>query len=419
MEPSAASAGLLRIVRRRKRKATAARCRLRGNPNETKQQIMNQASGNRRVLVCENPDRPGMGIAAELQKFSNSHHFNIIRAADKEAARGLLQALPIGAVIIDVGRESGEAQALLRSIGRGFPSLPLFVFNGFMIPGIAEKAKEYDHIRYCEDPGELTRFISLILEGMAPKKRGMIEGILLTNFLHWLNSEKLSGQVVVSSGVRQGVLSLKEGRLIAATMGNSPSSTALAEMSAWEKVTVEIREGALPGSAATGQSLVAPAVSQKPPPGKKAGQEHGSSSIETLRLARRGGTLSIRIKALQLAVEAIRDMLPDSLLRVDIFLSTDGRSLAGWNSQPLACSAFAGITRSLMDSLAATRFPPLGNYYLFELVNETLVLMVVSGELHMGLLLAKNKVPLGLLTNIILPQATKALDGSYTIERPA
>ncbi len=381
---------------------------------------MNQASGTRQVLVCENPERPGMGIAAELRKFSVSHHFKIIKAADREAARSLLHTLPIGVVIIDVGRESGEAQALLRSIGRGFPSLPLFVFNGFMIPGIAEKAKEYDHVRYCEDPGDLARFISLVLEEVTTKKRGMIEGILLTNFLEWLNSEKLSGQVVVSSGPRQGVLFLKEGRLIAATMGNSPSPTALAEMSAWEKVTVEIREGTLPGGIDTGRAPGALPVSQGPTRVGNAGQaqERGNSSIETLRLARRQGTLSVRIKALQLAVAAIRDMLHDSLLRIDIFLSTDGRSLAGWNSQPLACSAFAGVTRSLTDSLAASRFPPLGKYYLFELANETLVLMVVSGELHMGLLLAKDKVPMGLLTNIVLPQASKALDEAVAIESP-
>ena len=39
-------------------------------------------------------------------------------------------------------------------------------------------------------------------------------------------------------------------------------------------------------------------------------------------------------------------MLADVALRMDIFLSADGRSLAGWNSHPLACSAFAAITRS-------------------------------------------------------------------------
>lgn len=381
---------------------------------------MNPVSGVRQVLVCENPERPGMGIAAELQRFSASHRFEIVKAAGKEAARNLLDILPIGVVIIDVGRESGETLALLRSVGQGFPSLPLFVFNGFMIPGIAEKAREYNRVKYCEDPADLPRFIAMILEDVAMKKMGMIEGILLTNFLEWLNGERLNGQVIVSSGSKQGILFLEEGRLISAMMGNSPSPTALAEMSAWDKVTVEIKEGVLPGSAARDNALAVPVISQGAPPVEISGQAQnpGASSIETLRLARRGGALSIRIKKLQSAVAAIRDMLHDSLLRIDVFLSADGRSLTGWNSQPLACSAFAGVTHSLMDSLAATRFPSLGNYYLFELANETLVLMVVSGELHMGLLLAKNKVPLGLLTNIVLPQAIKALDQSVTIESP-
>ncbi|GEM_PF-2629126 len=376
---------------------------------------MKPTGGFRQVLVCESPDRPGMGIAAELQKYSAGHHFKIIKAVGMDSARALLQTLSIAVAIIDVGREGGEAQALLRSIGRGFPALPLFVFNGFMIPGIAEKSGEYSHVRYCEEPGALDRFICLILDEVASKKKGMIEGILLANFLDWLAREKLSGQVVVSSGSQHGILFLQDGRLIAAHMGNTPSFSALAEMSAWEKVTVEIREGETPASAP------AASVSARASRGKLEAQarEHGNNSIETLRLTRCGRTLSIRIRALQLAVAAIRDMLHDSLLRIDVFLSTNGRSLTGWNSQPLACSAFAGITRSLADSLIASGFPQLGKYYLFDLANEMMVLIVVSGELQMGLLLARSKVSLGLLTNIVLPQAAKALNESVTIESPA
>jgi len=376
---------------------------------------MNQASGTRQVLVCENPNRPGMGIAAALQNYSISHHFKVVKASSKESALNLLQTQPIAIAVIDVGRESGETLSLLRSIGRGFPILPLFLFNGFMIPGIAEKAKEYDHVRYCEDPADLPGFISQILEDVTTKKRGMIRGILLTNFLDWLDTIKLSGQVAVSSGARKGVLFLKDGRLVGAEMGGPSSATALAEMSSWEKVTVEIKEGSLPGHAARG-----PVAAPRPPDKKKAGRhpEHGDSNIETLRLVRRSKTLTIHIKALQLAVAAMREQLPDTLRRIDVFLSAGGRSLAGWNSQPLASSAFAGVTRSLFGLLDASRFPPLGNYYLFDLADETLALVVVCGELQMGLQLVKSRLHMGLLTNIVLPQALKALNESVTIESP-
>jgi hypothetical protein len=359
-----------------------------------------------------------MGVAARLQALASGRHFKVIRAGDKETAWSLLQTQPLAVAIIDVGRESGDSQALLRSIGRGYPALPLFVFNGFMIPGLAEKAKEYDHVRYCEDSGELLRFISLILEEIATKKRAMIKDILLTNFLDWLNTVKLSGQVIVSCGAKQGVLFLQEGRLIGAEMGAHEQRVALAEMSTWEKVTVEIKEGGPPRDRASRPEAGAPAAGQRPLPGRTANQtrEGGTGGIETLRLVQKDQILQIRIKALQLAVAGMRELLSDSLLRLDIFLSAGGRSLAGWNSQPLACSAFAGVTCSLIASLAASRFPPLGDYYLIDLADDRQVLVVFSNELQMGMLLVKSKLHLGLLTHIVLPQAMKSLNESYTLE---
>lgn len=383
---------------------------------------MTQAAATRRVLVCENRSKPGMGMAGELAKFARDHHFEIVTATSREAALRLLQAQPFAIALIDVGRESGEARALLRTIGDGLPSLPLFVFNGFLIPGIAEKAREYEQVQYCENPGDLTQFISLILEGLSGKKKGTIEGILLTNFLDWLNNEKLSGQVVVSSGSKKGVLFFQAGRLIGASSGDTQGGqTALAEISTWEKVTVEIKEGPLPKDAAFLR-----ASSPAPAPRKRQGfarapqgLEGSDSNIETLRLTRKGKTIVLHIKELKLLVAATRDMLSDALLRMDIFLSMDGRSLAGWNSHPLACSVFAGITRSLGDALEACRFPALGRYYMLDLAQGQLLLVLVCGELHIGMLLASDKFHLGLLTNVILPKAAKALNDSYTVERHA
>ncbi|MBN2346056.1 MAG: DUF4388 domain-containing protein [Candidatus Aminicenantes bacterium] len=383
--------------------------------------IKNPPAATRTVLVHESPNQLGMRIAAELRRFSGSHRLEVLTTSRMEAALHVIRSRSIAMAVIDVGRESGEAASLLRSLGRTFPSLPLFVFNGFMMPGIAEKAKEYDHVRYCEDSGELNRFISLILESLAPKKRGMIEGILLTNFLHWLNSEKLSGWVMVSSGGRRGSLSMKDGRLVAADLGNASSSTALAEMSAWEKVTVEIHEGASENGAAGEATLAAsgiaasPRVEDSPIPASV----RPGGNIEELRLTRMGTTVVVRIDKLKMAAEVIRDMLPDSLQCMDVFLSSDGRSLAGWNSHPLACSAFAVISSSLQQALTMSGFPRLGKYYLLDLMNGQVVMIVLCGELQMGMLVGGKKEHLGLLTNVVLAKALKFLSESCRIEHPS
>jgi hypothetical protein len=305
----------------------------------------------------------------------------------------------------------------LRSIAKGFPSLPLFVFNGFMIPGIAEKALEYKQVQYCEDPQELDRYVALILDELPGKKRGTIEGIRLTNFLEWLIAEKLSGQVIVSNGKKQGVLYLEHGRLLGASTGGPSDRTALAEISSWEKVTVEIQEGpalaphprgGMPPAPAAGRSAVRPSRSQ-------AG---GDSAIETLRLTRNGKPIVLRIHALKQLIAVIRGMLGEALLQTDVFLSADGHSLAGWNSHPAACSAFAAITRSLIDSLATSRFPSLGNNYLLDLEEDRQALVVVCGELQLGMLLVRSRIPQGLLTHAVIPRALLALRDPGAIEYP-
>ena len=380
---------------------------------------MIQTSGVRQVLICENRDKPGMGIAAELEKYAMAQHFEIVTAAGREAVRGLLQVRSFACAVIDIGREGGEAQALVRLIGEGFPSLPLFVGNGFQIPGIAVRVQEYERIHYCEEPQDLGRFIALILEELSGKKKGTIEGILLVNFLEWLGVEKLSGQVIVSQGRKKGVLYMDQGRLIGASSGNPRDFATLAEISSWEKVNVEIKEGPVHGHLAAAITPSAPATAESPlrqPRSRSLGG--GGGNIETLRLTRKGRTIVLRIEKFRQLIVVIRDLLANALLRTDIFLSLNGHSLAGWNSHPAACSAFAGITRSLIEFLAASRFPPMGTYYLLDLADDRQAMVIVSGEVQLGILLIRSRIPQGLLTQVVLPKTLAALQESYMIEYP-
>ncbi len=384
---------------------------------------MIQTSGSRLVLVCENRDKPGMGIAAKLQKFAADRHFEIVTAAGREMARGLLQARAFACVVIDIGREGGDAQALVRTIGEGFPSLPLFVVNGFQIPGIAVKVQEYERIHYCEDPQSLERFVASILDDLsgkrAGKKKGTIEGILLANFLEWMSAEKLSGQVIVSNDRKKGVLYLQQGLLVGAGTGDPRDRTALAEISSWEKVNVEIKEGSVHDHLVVASSPPPPAAAESSlPPPKSRARGGSGSNIEILRLTRNGRTIVLHIEKFQRLIAATRDVLADAVVRTDVFLSADGHSLAGWNSHPAACSAFAGITRSLIDSLAASHFPPLGNYYLLDLAEDKQALIAVSGAVQLGMLLIRSRVPQGLLTQVVIPKALAALSESYEIEYP-
>jgi hypothetical protein len=369
----------------------------------------------KRILIFKDKGKPEMRVAAELHKLAKSQNFKIMTTTDTSKLRQMLEALSISAVVIDVGRESGDTMTALRILG-GFPAIPVFIFNGFLLPRIAEKSLEYDHVHYCEDYNNFDQFIAMILDKLSKKKRSTIYGIDLGNFLQLMNSEKFSGQIIVTSGAKRGRFLLRSGQLISASMNDVNNNMALAEMSSWKKVTVEI-EGKPSANAAGNfppqkkkprkKKIVSPIAID---PGTHAGR------IDILRFSHLRKRISVNISMLNSTLQEIQDLLADELLRTDIFLTTNGRSLTGWNSHPLACSQFAAITSSLKNSLQTCRFPALGAYYLLDLDADQILFIVVKDELQWGFLLKGIKMRLGLLLNIVLPKAIAILENSVTTQ---
>lgn len=375
---------------------------------------MNQKTGIRHILVFENRDTPGLRVAAELHKFADIFSFHVTTITNLATIRQTWQTQAFAAVIIEVGRETGDAMSVLRLLGKGDQSTPLYVYNGFMLPKIAEKSLEYSQVQYFEDHVNFDRFITMILDELSRKRRGIIHGIALGNFLQLMNQEKFNGRIIVTTGEKRGVLFLQGGQLIGANTNGSRKDTALAEMSEWEKVTVEIREerpaneiGVYPSPKT--DPAAEPTLSASP-----LNHEVGTGRIDIMRFSLKGKRITVNIKKLNAALQEIQGMLADVLLRMDIFLSADGRSLTGWNSHPLACSAFAAITRSVRRSLKQSAFPQLQHYYLLELADEHMVLILIRDELQWGLLLKGAHGHLGLLLNFVMPKALNALADALT-----
>jgi hypothetical protein len=363
---------------------------------------MKDKSETRNILVFENDDEPGMRVAAELRKSADRLSFRVLPASALPAVSRMLKARPVAVIVIDVGRKTGEALDAVRLLSKNDHAIPLYVYNGFMLPRIAEKSREYPQVQYFEDHRNLDRFIALILDEVSRKKRGIIHGVALGSFLQLLNNEKFNGRIVVTAGTRKGTLSLSNGQLTGADLDGSGHDLALAEMSSWEKVTVEIDEKAPPPDPGISPPRAGPPIAIDP--GSHSGR------IDMLHFLRSGKRLSIDIGMLKSELSEIKDQLGDGLLRADVFLSSNGRSLAGWNSHHLACSLFASLTEVLMNSLAVSHFSPLGKYYLIDLSDEQQILLVVSGELQLGMLIKGGKDHQGFWLNIIVPRARQILE---------
>lgn len=117
----------------------------------------------------------------------------------------------------------------------------------------------------------------------------------------------------------------------------------------------------------------------------------------------------IDTKLLDLAVQDLRGVLRDGLLATDIWDRTDGLSLAGYNQQPVAVALFTRITTELESSLVDSNFPPLGRYYLIDMVGNHTAVVINHGSLIQGMLVDNKRANLGILISVAIPRMLEAV----------
>ncbi len=116
----------------------------------------------------------------------------------------------------------------------------------------------------------------------------------------------------------------------------------------------------------------------------------------------------MNVQKLKDTIEMIKEDFGPGLLATDIYSSAGGQSIVGYNTNPQACALFNKVTGDLNSALKESKFPELGNYYMLDLVDEKMVVVVTLADYQWGMLLDKTQISLGLLLNVNLP---KAIDG--------
>jgi hypothetical protein len=114
-------------------------------------------------------------------------------------------------------------------------------------------------------------------------------------------------------------------------------------------------------------------------------------------------------KALELAVQDLRNVLRDGLVATDIWDRASGLSLAGFNQQPVAVALFTRVTSELDSSLADSSFPPLARYYLLDMEGNHTVCVLNHGALLQGILIDNKRANLGLLISVAIPRMLEAV----------
>jgi hypothetical protein len=121
--------------------------------------------------------------------------------------------------------------------------------------------------------------------------------------------------------------------------------------------------------------------------------------------------LNIDVHKLNAAIEEVKSTLKDGLLATEIWDREAGLSFANYNPQPIAVALFTEVTKLLKNALSDSGFPGLRRYYLLDMENDHIVMVILHGnDILQGFLLNAKKVNLGLLLAVVLPKATEAVE---------
>ena len=115
---------------------------------------------------------------------------------------------------------------------------------------------------------------------------------------------------------------------------------------------------------------------------------------------------------LQSVIDNLKTELGEALLGCDVWLAQDGFSIASYQSMPKAVAFFNRVADDLMMSLekSETEFPEIGEYFYIKLADNKGTIVVLMGDYRIGLLFDLNKLQLGFMFNVMLPQFIENLE---------
>jgi len=109
------------------------------------------------------------------------------------------------------------------------------------------------------------------------------------------------------------------------------------------------------------------------------------------------------LKKINRAVDNVVRELGNALISSDVWKMDDGESIAGYNSQPMASVLFNQITGYINEALEQSEYPKLDKYYILQLKDGKMVLVIPFGEFLWEMLIDTKKARLGILLNSTIP----------------
>ncbi len=111
------------------------------------------------------------------------------------------------------------------------------------------------------------------------------------------------------------------------------------------------------------------------------------------------------LEKLQNCIYFAKEELSDGLIATDIYSSEGLPVIDGYNTNEKATALFANITEYIKKAVNSSHMSNLGDYYIINLQEGTLDIVIVDDNFQWKLLINADKVKLGYLFSIFLPEA--------------
>jgi YesN/AraC family two-component response regulator len=322
---------------------------------------------------------------------------------------------------------------LMAYLSQKYKSIPIIVITAFGTPEIVRDLHKISSFQYMEKPLDINDLEEMIIKALDHGYKGYIKGISVASFLQMIAMEGQTCTLTIKSNDKIGYVYFRDGELIHAEFEGKQGEEACYKIVTWEDVEIQIEKKCTKDNVTikksinhllieahrridekveqkTDDEVSERAVLEKNFATETAGEPVNLPVIESGNGQYMSKENTMNIKLLNSAVEALKEDLGDGLIATDIFDSTEGQSVAGYNPQPKACAMFTRMTSQINTALSESGFPILGKYFMLDLADKRRVVVIPLGDYIWGILTDGKKTPLGLLLNIALPKVVDAFE---------
>lgn len=329
---------------------------------------------------------------------SNSELYKSIVISKSEEAIPIIRDGDTDVLIIDLDKKSAnESIDLIKSLENEKMWIPTIVArtNGSIRQGIFDEFGIVQFIEGINQKEKIKETIEHIVKGK--QKSDFISGLNLSTILQIIELENKTCVVTVKNETQEGIIFFSEGKLEDAKFGDLSGIPALEEIFAMKDKMISIKY-IQHMRKKLGESI------------SKLLMEFAFKEDEIYK-SQKGG-FQMNVKKLNEAIEAQKEALGPALLSTDIIMAEDGQSIAGYNSNPKGAALFNQLTQMIVKTVKDSGMPELGRYYILDLVDDKMAIILYLGDFIWGMLIDKKKTQLGLLLNIVIPSMVDAFEAA-------